>query len=58
MNKKLQELKKLHKFIIHDDKKITDNKEWYRLARKETKQIAKFTNAKLTSYRVCPKCFA
>ncbi len=34
-----KELKKLHKLIIHQQERIKDDKEWYRLARKETRQV-------------------
>lgn len=52
--KELQELKKLHKLIIHNHKQVTDDKEWYRLARKETRQVAKATKAECKI--VCSGC--
>lgn len=39
--KQYQELKKLHKLVIHNQQKIADDKEWYRLARLETRQVAR-----------------
>lgn len=39
--RQFKELKKLHKLIIHNHKTIDNDREWYRLARKETKQVDK-----------------
>lgn len=57
MNKKLQELKKLHKLIIHRDEKVTDDKEWYTLARRETKQIEKLPLHSKELNSICKRCF-
>ena len=37
--RRILELRKLHKLIVHEQCLITDHKEWYRLARKETKWL-------------------
>lgn len=55
MNRVLRELKKLHKLVIHNDKSITDDGAWYRLARKETKAIAKLSDEQCSL--ICGKCF-
>ncbi len=55
MNRVLLELKKLHKLIIHNHKQVGDDKVWYHLARKETRQIAKLSNKDCSL--VCMKCF-
>lgn len=53
--RQLGELKRLHKLIIHNFKQVTEDSEWYRLARKETKAIDKLSNEECSS--VCGKCF-
>lgn len=55
MNRAFIELKKLHKLIIHNHKQVEDDKQWYHLARKETKAIAKLNNEQCSS--ICRKCF-
>ena len=59
MNKALQELKKLHTLIIHSDTTEMSDADWQRLARTETRRIAKLPapkeNKKLSF--VCYKCF-
>ncbi len=55
MTRVLIELKKLHKLIVHDQKQIEDDKKWYQLARKETRQVAKTPDKSLAL--VCMKCF-
>lgn len=49
-----KQLKKLHKLIIHNHKSIVDDKEWYRLARKETKQVEKYRDNKFG--KLCTEC--
>lgn len=50
-----QELRKLHKLIVHNFKSIADNKEWYRLARQETKAVKKVRGKDLAG--LCDECF-
>ena len=56
--KQIQELRKLHKLIIHNHHKIIDDHKWYRLARRETRLIDKLSYRSPELNRVCRKCFA
>lgn len=50
---KLKRLQKLHKVAIHTT--IIDDKDWYRLNRRETKEIQKLNSVEAA--QVCRKCF-
>jgi len=52
-SRQFKEFVKLHKLIIHNHATIKDDKEWYRLARKETKAVER--NNWLKRGKLCRK---
>lgn len=54
--KELQELRRLHKQVIHTPTEI-EEADWYRLARLETKKIDRLSLKELQDLEVCKKCF-
>lgn len=53
MRKAVQELRKLHNLVIHRHQEIKDDQEWAKLARRETKAVAKMVLRE--DERICVK---